>query len=188
MILEYRIKNGRNYNVFISVFHMSIIYNRLIKINFKFVLGEKPHPCEICGKPFRVRSDMKRHLNTHTRDRHRTGSGDSLLHPTKVETSDTDILPPSSHTMPVDHQPAPGLSAVTEITVQSDGTGPESILPDESLGDNGTVAVLPSRHHHLAETAQQSGVADEVLQYTRDPLDSVRDTSNTLYVWPIYMT
>lgn len=31
--------------------------------------GEKPHPCDVCGKPFRVRSDMKRHRNTHTGER-----------------------------------------------------------------------------------------------------------------------
>lgn len=32
-----------------------------------YLLGEKPHSCEVCGKPFRVRSDMKRHLKTHGR-------------------------------------------------------------------------------------------------------------------------
>lgn len=30
-------------------------------------IGEKPHECSICGKPFRVRSDMKRHQKTHTK-------------------------------------------------------------------------------------------------------------------------
>lgn len=37
---------------------------------FKFthILGERPHPCPDCGKPFRVRSDMKRHRQTHMRE------------------------------------------------------------------------------------------------------------------------
>lgn len=30
-------------------------------------VGEKPHQCEVCGKPFRVRSDMRRHERTHTK-------------------------------------------------------------------------------------------------------------------------
>lgn len=38
---------------------------------FFFAIGEKPHSCEVCGKPFRVRSDMKRHLKTHGRRRAR---------------------------------------------------------------------------------------------------------------------
>lgn len=31
------------------------------------MLGEKPHACEYCGKKFRVRGDLKRHWNIHTR-------------------------------------------------------------------------------------------------------------------------
>ena len=38
-------------------------------------LGEKPHPCPVCFKPFRMRSDMKRHMQMHARD----GSDVSLL-------------------------------------------------------------------------------------------------------------
>ena len=31
--------------------------------------GEKAHACPICHKTFRMRSDMKRHIFTHSRDR-----------------------------------------------------------------------------------------------------------------------
>ncbi|PSN45391.1 hypothetical protein C0J52_07552 [Blattella germanica] len=184
--------------------------------------GEKPHPCEVCGKPFRVRSDMKRHLNTHNRDRHRgTGIGSSvtsssgtevshnLLHgQPKLEEHDPDLDPeqleahgslPPSHTITVEHQTISDLNSVAEITIQPEGGGPESILPDESLGDPGVdqqpinlniavpaVATRQAHTHQLSAAAQ--AVSEEVLHYTRDPLETVRDGNNTLYVWPIYMT
>lgn len=48
------------------------------------ILGEKPHPCELCGKRFRVRSDMKRHYQTHNRKRvNRAVSSDAVV--TKIE-------------------------------------------------------------------------------------------------------
>lgn len=44
-------------------FHLKFIFS------FSSFLGERPFPCTECGKPFRVRSDMKRHLNTHYKHR-----------------------------------------------------------------------------------------------------------------------
>ncbi|GLH06940.1 hypothetical protein R5R35_007655 [Gryllus longicercus] len=185
--------------------------------------GEKPHPCEVCGKPFRVRSDMKRHLNTHNRDRHRsngstvntaTNGGNSnsnsnsgmsecpslraMLQDTgklKAEPDEEQMDPSSlqpTHTISVD-QPMTEMS-VADISMQNGG--PESILPDEALGEqqpiNLNIAVpappgtprQATTHHQL--TAAQA-VPEEVLHYSRDPLESVRDGNNTLYVWPIYM-
>ena len=175
--------------------------------------GEKPHPCEVCGKPFRVRSDMKRHLNTHNRDRHRGSNGSSvtsstadtthqnLLHSQpKLEEHDPDLDPdgngslPPSHTITVEQPGISELHPVTEITIQPEGGGPESILPDESLGDQQpinlniampAVAARQLHSHQLSAAAQ--AVSEEVLHYSRDPLETVRD-GNTLYVWPIYMT
>lgn len=59
-------------------------------------LGEKPHPCPVCFKPFRMRSDMKRHMQMHARD----GSDVSLLlacaeqgiDPLEAITADPDAL------------------------------------------------------------------------------------------------
>lgn len=51
-----------------------LIFNKII-FNYLFILiflGEKPHPCEVCGKPFRVRSDMKRHMITHSKEPYST--------------------------------------------------------------------------------------------------------------------
>ena len=44
-------------------------------IIIELISGEKPHPCPVCLKPFRMRSDMKRHMQMHARD----GSDVSLL-------------------------------------------------------------------------------------------------------------
>ena len=49
-----------------NVSTQKLIFNHSIKC---LIVGEKPHPCELCGKRFRVRSDMKRHLRTHGRKR-----------------------------------------------------------------------------------------------------------------------
>lgn len=32
-----------------------------------FYAGERPHACDVCGKKFRVRGDLKRHLKIHNR-------------------------------------------------------------------------------------------------------------------------
>lgn len=32
-----------------------------------YLSGEKPYQCQVCGKPFRARSDMKRHVATHNK-------------------------------------------------------------------------------------------------------------------------
>jgi len=167
---------------------------------------------------------MKRHLNTHNRDRQRgsngscvttsSGSGSDIHHnllhgQPKLEEHDSELDPdqldthgslPPSHTITVEHQSISDLNPVTEITIQPEGGGPESILPDESLGDPGvdqqpinlniavpTVATRQSHTHHQLSAAAQA-VSEEVLHYTRDPLETVRDGSSTLYVWPIYMT
>lgn len=110
---------------------------------------------------------------------------------------DEDQLDPSSlqptHSITVE-QTMTEMS-VADITLQNGA--PESILPDEALSDqqpiNLNIAVpappgtprQATTHHQL--TAAQA-VPEEVLHhYARDPLDSVRDGNNTLYVWPIYM-
>lgn len=163
---------------------------------------------------------MKRHLNTHNRDRHRSSNGSSvtssatevvhhsLLHgQPKLEEHDPELDPdqldahgslPPSHTITVEQQAISDLNPVTEITIQPEGGGPESILPDESLGDatvdqqpinlNIAVPAVAARQLHTHQLSAQA-VSEEVLHYTtRDPLETVRDGGNTLYVWPIYMT
>lgn len=61
----------------------------------------------------------------------------------------------------------PEISKVEELEVST----VESILPDE------TVAASSRLHDELTVTYAQ-----------RDPLDAVNKESNTLYVWPVYMT
>jgi hypothetical protein len=50
------------------------IFRKLRQLSNRFT-GEKPHPCPVCFKPFRMPSDMKRHMQMHARD----GSDVSLL-------------------------------------------------------------------------------------------------------------
>lgn len=67
-----------------------------------FFLGEKPHPCEVCGKPFRVRSDMKRHLNTHSR--RRPGRPTPVLESSAIEPQEQ---VESTETQPESNEPQP---------------------------------------------------------------------------------
>lgn len=61
----------------------------------------------------------------------------------------------------------PQISKVEELEVNN----VESILPDEAVGASNRL------QEELTVTYSQ-----------RDPLESVSKESNTLYVWPVYMT
>lgn len=124
--------------------------------------GEKPHPCEVCGKPFRVRSDMKRHMITHSKEPYSTYMVKAKKEPGTPSSNSGD----SKLIVQVGDQ-IPEISKVEELEVST----VESILPDE------TVAASSRLHEELAVTYAQ-----------RDSLDSVTKESNTLYVWPVYMT
>lgn len=56
-------------HVCVSYMTFSVFWSLLMLLLFIYFLGEKPHSCDICGKPFRVRSDMKRHRQTHNKER-----------------------------------------------------------------------------------------------------------------------
>ncbi|XP_063237025.1 zinc finger protein 37-like [Bacillus rossius redtenbacheri] len=148
--------------------------------------GEKPHPCEVCGKPFRVRSDMKRHLNTHTRERPRGGASHDGEPPTKQEAPDEEAEPAEEDEEEQDAELAaleaneqsmqvlPEMQPVTEITIQTSSAS-GTVLSQDPINLN---IAVPTRHQLSSE---------DVLHYTRDPLETVRDGTNTVYVWPIYM-
>ncbi|CAG2063471.1 unnamed protein product, partial [Timema podura] len=147
--------------------------------------GEKPHPCPVCGKPFRVRSDMKRHLNTHQRDRGSRGGG--TLSSTKLETpdemEDVDQEEQAAITGLAQHHTMQAMShmtPVTEITIQSEQTT-DSILPDDHMAESDQQPI----NLNIAVPARHALGPDEVIHYTRDPLETVRD--GTVFVWPIYM-
>lgn len=129
--------------------HPSIAEYRSVSVSIKCELtGEKPHPCEVCGKPFRVRSDMKRHLITHSRRRN-TG-------------------------------PAPRITTTTTAVISvRDADAVESIVPDTDEG------ILEAQELQ-ADTEEPA--SEESVQYPRDPLETVRDGTNTLYVMPLIIT
>lgn len=58
--------------------------------------GEKPHPCPVCFKPFRMRSDMKRHMQMHARDGSDVGlllaCAEQGIDPLEAITADPDAL------------------------------------------------------------------------------------------------
>nr|CAD7264000.1 unnamed protein product [Timema shepardi] len=137
--------------------------------------GEKPHPCPVCGKPFRVRSDMKRHLNTHQRDRGSRGGG--TLSSTKLETpdemEDVDQEDQAAITGLAQHHTMQAMShmtPVTEITIQSEQTT-DSILPDDHMAESDQQPI----NLNIAVPARHALGPDEVIHYTRDPLETVRD-------------
>lgn len=141
------------------------------------VPGEKPHPCDVCGKPFRVRSDMKRHMQTHNRE----------VHPGSAPTPATATAGNSQSSQGSEQAELPEMEPVAaEITVQD---------VEESMASQPLAIPATEREEGAAETPQQISeqqlsaeeVQEEVMQYSRDPLETVRDGPNTLYVWPIYM-
>lgn len=90
-LLNHRRIHTGNYNQ--EIFY----FCRSFEVNFHYAFpGEKPHPCPVCFKPFRMRSDMKRHMQMHARD----GSDVSLLlacaeqgiDPLEAITADPDAL------------------------------------------------------------------------------------------------
>lgn len=45
----------------------------------------------------------------------------------------------------------------------------------------------PQTPQQISEQVSGEEVQEEVMQYSRDPLETTRDGASTLYVWPIYM-
>lgn len=74
-------------------------------------------------------------------------------------------------------RPTPVLETTTTvIEVQEAGDGSESIVPDGDVGRTDS--------QNEADVTETS--TDATVQYTRDPLESVREgVSNTLYVVPL---
>lgn len=115
----------------------------MIIIFFSVITGEKPHPCEVCGKPFRVRSDMKRHLNTHSRRRNNRPS--SIIE-----------------------------ASTTVIEVPDEIENSESIIIENDIERSDTNVERESEEQ-----------VNDASGYPRDPLEAVREGTNTLYVMPI---
>lgn len=74
--------------------------------------GERPHPCPDCGKPFRVRSDMKRHRQTHMRDGTVSTSGVAQA--------------PSTHVTQAATPQSPSPTVTAQVLIRGDTSAPDS--------------------------------------------------------------
>lgn len=143
---------------------------------------------------------MKRHMQTHNRDGHTA----SVPTPSAANAGNSQSSQSSSQGADIhtSHSQLPDLDPVAaEITIQD---GAVSVMAEESLTSQPMNLNMTVPASERGEGTSQEGshtpqqiseqqlsaeeVTEEVMQYSRDPLETVRDGGgNTLYVWPIYM-
>jgi hypothetical protein len=118
---------------------------------------------------------MKRHMNTHNRERgegavvHHAGNTTVIATASEVEVGVADL-------------------GSDEVTLPDEAV----VMAEESLSQPMNLNQVDATDMTAAAVAEQTIGSDEVhengLQYSRDPLETVRtENGNTLYVWPIYM-
>lgn len=146
-------------------------------MNLKFYnyLGEKPYKCEICGKGFRVRSDMRRHSVVHKKDgvnsvqiNNYTGqvsgivtSSDMSMHLTKLE-DDKDKINAETNE---DVKFPENFSNNSDPLLNSDGvSAPLNLNLRTQDGDN----------NNESTNFEQFNGRQDLLE---------REATNTLYVW-----
>jgi hypothetical protein len=123
---------------------------------------------------------MKRHMNTHNRERGEgavvhAGGNTVVATATEVEVGVADL-------------------GADEVTLPDEAV----VMAEESLSQPMNLNLAPAEHQGDATNMTAAAVAEQTigseevhengLQYSRDPLETVRtENGNTLYVWPIYM-
>lgn len=120
--------------------------------------------CHVCGKPFRVRSDMKRHMKTHPDAavvRAENGSG-SLAGRQEMASS---------------KQVAHGSRAASSGAAAA---------ADAERNVKPVLSETAAAHHQLELATSTEGGQTELFTYQRDGLEDDRENPNgggTLYVW-----
>lgn len=133
------------------------------------VVGEKPHMCEVCGKPFRVRSDMKRHMKTH---------GD-----VSVVSVLTDLSNNASDNNSSDVREISCLVGNQEMSVDKHEESSNNAVSDqESDHSSKPVVGVSESVTPLNLNARPQPGADGLYSYPREDLVD-RENTGTLYVW-----
>ncbi len=124
--------------------------------------------CQVCGKPFRVRSDMKRHMKTHP-----DVNVVSVLTELSNNTSENNSEVREASCLVNNQELAIPKQEDISNSVVSDQDSEQNIKP--VVTDSGTPLNLNVRPDN----------APEIFNYPRDGLDDDRENANTgtLYVW-----
>ncbi|KAG7158579.1 Zinc finger and SCAN domain-containing protein 12-like, partial [Homarus americanus] len=116
--------------------------------------GERPHPCPDCGKPFRVRSDMKRHRQTHMRDAAGSGSGVGTPASGHVNQGGTQSPSPAAQVVPGTISQAnsqPQLILSDQVSVPGNVDQPIRIMVSSLNAQQVTTAVHPPPAHRQSQ-------------------------------------
>lgn len=125
--------------------------------------------CEICGKPFRVRSDMKRHMKTH---------GDvsvvSVLTDLSNNTSDNNSSDVREISCLVDR--------AEESEDKSEECNSNAITEQEPEHSSKSVVDVSESSAPLNLNVRPQAASEELYSYSREDLVD-RENTGTLYVW-----
>lgn len=125
--------------------------------------------CEVCGKPFRVRSDMKRHMKTH---------GD-----VSVVSVLTDLSNNASDNNSSDVREISCLGDGQQMSVEKHEESSNNALSDqESEHNSKSVVGVSESVAPLNLNARPQNGADGLYNYQRENLVD-RENTGTLYVW-----
>lgn len=140
-----------------------------------FPIGEKPYPCDLCGKRFRMKGDMRRHIKIHTKTK--------PLLKEKEKSPEKDENSSSSSSAILKSKPTSGTllqDSKEEMKIEKEEAQVETEHDDNSDDVKRNVA-----NEETASSPPSDAASREDTKLSSNfPIDN----NGAMYVWPLFIS